>query len=306
MDSLADMRTLVAIARDGSLSAAARDLSVSVAMVSKRVTSLETRLGVRLLNRTTRQCTLTAEGERYVRDCQRILDDVSEMEASIAASAADASGTIRITATTAFGRRVLAPLLAKFSDENPKVHVSLSLSDALQDLATGRHDLAVRVGPLTDSTLVATRLARNRRLVVGSPDYLARAGVPVEPRDLLAHRCIVIRGSSDSLLEWTFEGGDGVIHVPVRGAISTDNGDLQQELALLGAGLVLKSAWDVADDIRAGRLVPVLTNHPCPPADLFAVHLSRHFQPRRVTALVAYLKQALAERQAGVHLGRSA
>lgn len=300
MDSLTDMRTLVAIARDGSLSAAARDLSVSVAMVSKRVTALEARLGVRLLNRTTRHCTLTEEGERYVRDCQRILDDVSEMESSIAASALEASGTIRVTATTAFGRRVLAPLLAAFSARNPKVHVSLSLSDALQDLATGRHDLAVRVGPLTDSTLVATRLARNRRLVVGSPEYLARAGVPLEPRDLLAHRCIVIRGSSDSLLEWSFEGPDGLVHVPVRGPVSTDNGDVQQELALLGAGLALKSAWDVADDIRAGRLVAVLADHPCPPADLYAVHLSRHFQARRVAALVAHLKDALAAREASV------
>lgn len=303
MDSLADMRTLVAIARDGSLSAAARELSVSVAMVSKRVTALEARLGVRLLNRTTRRCTLTEEGQRYVRDCQRILDDVSEMESSVAASAVEATGTIRVTATTAFGRRVLAPLLAGFGEAHPKVHVSVSLSDALQDLATGRHDLAVRVGPLTDSTLVATKLARNRRLVVGSPDYLARAGVPIEPRDLLAHRCIVIRGSSEALLEWTFETDGGLVHVPVRGAISTDNGDLQQELAVLGAGLALKSAWDVADDIHAGRLVPVLTNHPCPPADLYAVHLSRHFQARRVTALVTYLKEALTARQVAVGVG---
>ncbi|MFM0047812.1 LysR family transcriptional regulator [Paraburkholderia sediminicola] len=300
MDTLEDMRTLVTIARSGSLSAAARDLNVSVAMVSKRVNALEMRLGVRLLNRTTRQCSLTEEGERYFRDCQRILDDVAEVESSVAAAAIAPSGTVRLTSTPSFGRRVLAPLLVAFCADQPKVHVRLSVSDAVQDLGSGRHDVALRLGPLTDSTLVATRLAANRRVIVGSPVYLDRMGVPQRPLDLLQQECIVIQGSSETLLEWTFLGHTGPIHVPVRGTLSTENGDVQQELALQGAGLALKSIWDVADDLRAGRLVAVLQNYPCPPADLYAVYLSRQFQPRRVTALVDYLKGALAAREPDV------
>lgn len=297
MDIFEDMRTLVTVARSGSLSAAARELSVSVTMVSRRINALEARLGVRLLTRTTRNCSLTEEGERYFRDAQRILDDVAELESSVTEAAVEVAGTVRLTATSGFGRRVLAPLLADFCAGHPRVHLRLSLSDAVQDLSTGRYDLALRLGPLTDSTLIATKLATNRRLVVGSPDYLARAGMPQRPEDLLSHQCIVIQGSSEALKEWTLHGPKGPLHIPVRGAISTENGDVQQELARLGAGLALKSAWDVADDLRAGRLVAVLPDFPCPPADLYAVYPSRHFQPRRVTALVGYLKKALQQRE---------
>ncbi|MCY1267070.1 HTH-type transcriptional regulator DmlR [compost metagenome] len=300
MDVFEDMRTLVRVARSGSLSAASRELAVSVAMVSKRVNALEARLGIRLLNRTPRRCTLTEEGERYFRDCQRILEDVAELESSVTAAAVEPAGTVRVTATPSFGRRVLTPLLVNFSADQSKLHIRLSVSDAVQDLSSGRYDLALRLGPLTDSTLVATKLASNRRVVVASPAYLARAGVPKQPNDLLEHHCIVIQGSSESLLEWTFLGPEGLLHVPVRGAISTENGDVQHEFALLGAGLALKSVWDVAEDLRAGRLIAVLPDYPCPPSDLFAVYLSRHFQPRRVTALVAYLKEALAVREADV------
>jgi DNA-binding transcriptional LysR family regulator len=297
MDILEDMRTLVAIARSGSLSAAARELNVSVAMVSKRVNALEIRLGIRLLNRTTRRCSLTEEGELYCRDCQRILDDVAEVESSISAAASEPAGVVRLTSTPSFGRRVLAPLIATFCEEQPKVHVRLSVSDAVQDLTSGRYDVALRLGPLADSTLVATRLAANRRVIVGSPTYFKRMGKPRRPQDLLKHQCIVIQGSSEALLEWTFLDRTGPINIPVRGALSTENGDVQQELALLGAGLALKSIWDVADDIQAGRLTAVMPNYPCPPADLYAVYLSRHFQPRRVTALVTFLKDALASRE---------
>ncbi len=300
MDTLQEMRTIVAVARGGSLSAAARELAVSVAMISKRVGAIEARLGVRLLNRTTRRTSLTPEGEQYVRDCRRILDDVAELESSLTASAAKPAGMVRLTATTGFGRRILTPLLADFSRLHPDVHVRLSLSDAVQDLAGGRHDVALRLAPLADSTLVATRLATNRRVVVGSPDYLARAGMPSHPIDLLKHNCIVIQGSSEALLEWTFLGPDGPMPVPIRGSLSTDNGDVQHELALLGAGLALKSIWDIADDVRSGRLVAVLPDYPCPPADIHAVYLSRHFLPRRVTTLVSWLRDALASREEAV------
>lgn len=300
MNVFEEMGTLIRVARSGSLSAAARELAISITMVSKRINALESRLGIRLLHRTTRRCSLTEEGERYIRDCQRILDDVAEAESSVTASAVEAIGTVRLTATSGFGRRILAPLLATFCAEHPKVQIRLSLSDAVQDLGSGRHDLALRLGPLDDSTLVATKLATNRRVVVGSPAYLARAGTPNTPQDLLSHQCIVIQGSSEALLEWTFEEPYGLIKIPVRGAISTENGDVQQELAVLGMGLALKSIWDVAEDLQAGRLIALLPNSPCPPADLYAVFPSRHFQPRRLTVLVAHLKEALQAREADV------
>lgn len=300
MPVLLELRTLLAVASAGSLSRAARELEVSVAMVSKRMDALETRLGVRLLIRTPRRTGLTQDGERYVRDCRRILDDLQEADAAVSQSAAEPAGLVRVSAAPGFARRVLAPLLAEFAERYPKVQVRLSLSDALADLGSGRHDLAIRVGPLPDSGLISLPLVRNRRLVVAAPAYLARHGRPRTPGDLLAHDCIVIRGSSEALLEWRFLGPEGAIDVPIRGRLSTDNGDLQHELALAGAGLSLKSLWDVADDLAHGRLEALLPDHPCPPADIQAVYLDRHFQPARVRALAAFLRERLAARESAV------
>lgn len=300
MNPWLEMRTLLAVAAGGSLSKAARELAVSVAMVSKRMDALEARLGVRLLIRTPRRTGLTVDGERYVRDCRRILDDLQEADAAVARSVAEPSGLVRVSATSGFGRRILAPLLVEFSRLYPQVEVHLTLSDALVDLRSGRFDVAIRVGPLQDSSLISQRLVGNRRVLVGAPSYLAQHGRPREPADLLAHNCIVILGSSEALLEWRFIGPQGSIDVPIRGQLSTDNGDVQHELALAGAGLTLKSVWDVADDLSSGRLEILLPDYPCLAADIHAVYLDRHFQPARVRALATFLRAQLAARESAV------
>ncbi|HJU70787.1 MAG TPA: LysR family transcriptional regulator [Paucimonas sp.] len=300
MPSLLEIRTLLAVASAGSLSRAAREMEVSVAMVSKRMDALESRLGVRLLIRTPRCTGLTLEGERYVLDCRRILDDLQEADSAVSQCTTELAGLVRVSAGPGFGRRILTPLLVEFGNIHPRVHVQLCLSDALVDLGSGRHDLAIRVGPLQDSGLISLPLVRNRRLVVGAPAYLASHGRPQTPRELLAHNCIVLRGSSEALLEWRFVGSEGTIDVPIRGRLSVDNGDMQHELALAGAGLTLKSVWDVADDLAHGRLEALLPDYPCPSSDIQIVYLDRHFQPARVRALAAFLRDRLVTRESEV------
>lgn len=301
MDALQEMRTLLTVARAGSLSAAARDMQLSVAMVSKRMDALEQRLGVRLLLRTTRHCSLTPEGLLYVQDCRRILDDLQEAEAAISREVHTVQGVVRVTATFGFGRRVLAPLLAQFAQGHPEVQVQLGLSDALSDVQGGHYDVAIRLAPLPDSRLVSQRLVRNRRLVVAAPSYLAQHGIPVHPQALLQHNCIVLQGSSDALLSWQFQMPKGTtLDIPVRGNLVTDNGDIQRSWALLGVGLSLKSVWDVADDLQSGRLQAVLSDYPCPDADIYAVYRERHFQPARVQHLVSWLREQLQSREADV------
>jgi DNA-binding transcriptional LysR family regulator len=300
MDALLEMRTLLAVSVAGSLSKAAREMEVSVAMVSKRMDALEARLGVRLLIRTPRRTGLTLDGERYVRDCRRILDDLQEADAAVSLNAAEPAGLVRVSAPSGFGRRVLAPLLVEFGDLHPRVSVQLRLSDALVDLGDGRFDVAIRVGSLPDSGLFSQRLAYSRRVLVGAPAYLAVHGRPRTPQDLLVHNCIVILGSSEALLEWRFLGPEGVVDVPIRGRVATDSGDVQHELVLAGAGLTLKSVWDVADDLASGRLERLLPDYPCPPADIHAVYLDRHFQPGRVRALAGFLSEKLSAQESAV------
>lgn len=295
MDPFLQMNTLLAVARQGSLTHAARELEVTIAMVSKRINALEKRLGVRLLVRTTRNTYLTPEGERYAADCRRILDDLQETETALATTTTVPEGLVRVSTTTGFGRRILTPLLVSFGQQYPKVHIQLGLADALVDVNAGGFDLAIRFGPLADSQLTSIRLARNQRVLVASPSYLNIYGRPVLPSDLLKHNCIVLKESSQALLSWKFVGKKGLIEIPVRGNISTDSGDLQHELALVGAGVSMKSIWDVAQDLVDQRLEIVLPEYACLPADIYAVFLHRHFQPARVRVFVNFIKKALAE-----------
>ena len=288
------MNTLLVIARQGSLTRAARELDITIAMVSKRINALEKRLGIRLLVRTTRNTYLTPEGERYASDCRRILDDLQGTETALVTTATVPEGLVRVSTTTGFGRRILTPLLVLFGQQYPRVHIQLRLTDALVDVSAGGFDLAIRFGPLVDSQLTSLRLARNQRVLVASPNYLNTYGRPLFPLDLLKHNCIVLRESSEALLSWQLLGKSGLIEIPVRGNISTDSGDVQHELALAGAGVSLKSIWDVAQDLADQRLEIVLPEYACPPADIYAVSSYRH-QPARIRVFVNFIKEALAQ-----------
>jgi DNA-binding transcriptional LysR family regulator len=290
IDNLPNLLAFDRIVRAGSLSAAARELDLSLAVVSKRLTQLESALGVRLLQRTTRRQTLTEEGRLLHAQVVRILAEVEAAEALMSQQRASIGGLLRITAPHDLGRRWIAPILADFQRLHPQLRVQLQLSDALVDLVGEGLDLAVRFGSLADSSLIARPLAPNHRVVCAAPAYLREHGEPAHPGDLVRHRCIVI-GDSPSA-EWRFIG-DEPVSVRIDAGLVSNDGGVVLAWALAGAGIALKSIWDVGDDLAAGRLRRVLPDYAVAAAPLHAIYPhSAHLAPR-VRAFVDYLRERL-------------
>ncbi|NMG70352.1 LysR family transcriptional regulator [Parazoarcus communis] len=287
MDQLKQLESFVSVAQRGSLSAAARAAGITPAVVGRRLDALEQRLGVKLLVRTTRSISLTFEGSAFLEDCQRVLNDLSNAEAAVSLGGVKPSGHLRISAPAGFGRRHVAPLVRDFLAANPEVSCSLDLSDRLVDLANEGLDCAVRIGELADSSLVSVRLAENRRVVVASPDYLARHGVPETPDDLEQHVCLSLGPQRG----WQFSAADGSqIIVKVGGRLECNDGAVLHEWALAGQGLAWRSRWEVDADLRAGRLVSVLDAHAAAPNGIYAVFPHRRNLALRVRAFIDHLK----------------
>ncbi len=273
----------------GGFSAAAREFGLSPSGVSKLVSRLEARLGARLVNRSTRRLQLTPEGEAFYDRAVRILSDIAEAEREAAAGAAP-RGHLRVNCNVPFGRLYLAPLLPRFLAAYPEVTVDLVLSDTVVDLLEERADIAVRVGPLRDSSLVARRLGASRMVVVASPEYLARRGVPREPADLAQHAGI---GWSfrRSVGAWPFLAGGQVESILPPIAARAGDGETARALAVGGAGIARLGLFHVRDDIEAGRLMPVLEAfNPGDLEEINAIYLGQKGPlPARVRALVDFL-----------------
>ena len=240
MDKLKAFDTFVSVVTKGSLTAAARGEGVAPAIIGRRLDALEEHLGVKLLVRTTRRITLTHEGSAFLEDCQRLLSDVANAEASVSAGGVKASGHLRITAPAGFGRRHVAPLVPKFRELHPDVTISLNLSDRVVDLAGEGFDCAVRVGDLPDSSLVSVRMADNRRLCVATPAYLARRGTPEQPSDLLQHDCLTLSSDASQTRGWAFRTPDGaseVIHLRPGGPLDCSDGQVLHDWCLAGYGI---------------------------------------------------------------------
>lgn len=294
MDRLAQhfpvLLTFARIVSSGSLSAAARELGVPVSVVSKRLSLLESDLGIRLLQRTTRRQTLTEEGRLFHARVLRILDEVEQAEALLAERREGVQGLLRLTAPGELGRQWIAPAAAAFRELHPQVTVQLELSDAVVDLVASGCDLAVRYGSLADSSLVARELAPNYRVLCAAPGYLARHGEPRTPAELAGHRCILI--GSQRHADWRFDDGS-TGPVKVEAAFLTNDGAAAHQLALDGAGIALKSIWDVGDDLLAGRLRRVLPNHAIAAAPLHAIYPAQRNLPPRVRTFIGYLRERL-------------
>ncbi|MDR3428309.1 LysR substrate-binding domain-containing protein [Silvimonas sp.] len=289
LDNLQDLSIFAKVVATGSQSAAARELDVSLAVVSKRLALLEKQLGVRLLNRTTRQQSLTEEGQLFYASCVRILAEVSEAETQLLLHRDSVSGVLRINAPNAFGRRHLVPLVTAFQARHPQLRVQLDLTDAVIDLVEGGVDVAIRFGSLPDSSLFARELAPNYRVLCASPDYIARRGLPQSAAELVQHDCILF--GEQLVTEWQFHDES----IKVHGNIVTNHGEAAHELALCGAGIVLKSIWDVGADLDSGQLIRVLPEHAIASAPLHAVYLhSRHLAPR-VRQFVAFVSEQLQQ-----------
>lgn len=276
----------------GSLSAAAREEGVTPAVIGRRLDALEQRLGVKLLVRTTRSLSLTHEGEAFLEDCQRILNDLANAEAAVSLGGIKASGHIRLSAPAGFGRRHVAPLLRDYLDANPEVSCTLDLSDRIVDVVNEGFDCAVRIGDLSDSSLVSVRLAENRRVVVASPDYLQRHGVPRHPDELATHNCLVLGQQRG----WLFRDAQGaVLNIKVGGRLSCNDGAVLHDWALAGLGLAWRSLWEVGDDLATGRLCSVLDDFAAPPLGIYAVFAQRRHLPLRVRLLIDHLKQVFGD-----------
>ncbi|WP_439669383.1 Transcriptional regulator, LysR-family [Cupriavidus necator] len=290
MDRIGDIGLFLRVLDLGSISAAARSLDLSVAVASQRLQRLERELGVRLLHRTTRRLHATPEGAVLAEQGRALVDDLEALGTSLRQAGTGVSGTLRVTTSSSFGRLYISPLLPEFLALHPGLTLSVNLTDNVLDLVSAGFDLAIRIGALDDSTLVARRLANNRRLLCAAPDYLRRRGTPRTPQDLARHDCLVLVGSQGRQDVWRLgDGAGGEIAVRVRGRIEANTGELLSDAALAGFGIALHSTWHVCADLRAGRLVQVLPDYPLADTGIYAVMPQRRLVPPRVRAFVDFL-----------------
>jgi DNA-binding transcriptional LysR family regulator len=290
MDRLKQIESFVAASNKGSLTAAAHAEGVAPAVIGRRIDALEERLGVRLLVRTTRRITLTHEGAAFLEDCQRLLAEFASAEASVTAGGVRASGHLRLTAPAGFGRRHVAPLVPRFLELHPDLKISLNLSDRVVDIVNEGVDCAVRVGDLPDSSLVSVRLADNRRLCVGAPAYLKRAGIPRHPNELARHDCLTLSSDASQSRGWAF-CVDGVLtHLRPSGRLDCTDGQVLHDWCVAGLGLAWRSTWEVEQEIARGQLSSVLDDFAAPPNGVYAVFAHAKHLPLRIRLWIDFLK----------------
>jgi DNA-binding transcriptional LysR family regulator len=288
------MSAFVRTAALGGFSVAARDLSLTPSAVSKLVTRLEARLGVRLLNRTTRKLSLTPEGTVYFERAKRIVAEIEETENEIAGLRKRPKGPLRMSALISFARSQLLPALPRFLERNPEMQLDVELSDRRIDLVETGVDLAVRLGELEDSSLVARKICDVERVICASPAYLARRGTPRLPEDLLKHNCLVI-SSFPALRRWPFITGRGVKSIAVSGNLAAGDAEALLELACQGHGIIRVADFLVGPEIAKGRLVPVLAEaHDATPIPLQVVHAYGRQRSPKVAAMVEFLLESFA------------
>jgi DNA-binding transcriptional LysR family regulator len=297
-DRAAELTALVTAVERGGFTAAARQLGVTPSAMSKTITRLENRLGVRLLNRTTRQLALTPEGEAFFARGQRILAEMNDAEQEVTRFRSTPSGLLRMHTLVAFGLHQLSPVLPEFFERYPDIQVELTVHDRLVDLISEGGDIAVRTGLLPDSTMVARRICDTERIICAAPAYLRRRGTPRTPDDLLAHDCLYLAGQP-KLRQWPFNDArerDGFRTIEVSGRFSADNAESVLQQALQGVGIVRLGEMVVAEHLRAGRLVPLLADmHHVEPVPLWAVYPHARLRSPKVTAMVDFLIEKFAD-----------
>ena len=312
MDKLKQMESFVSVVARGSLTSAAIAEGVAPAIIGRRLDALEERLGVKLLLRTTRRITLTHEGSAFLEDCQRLLADLANAEASVSAGGVKASGHLRITAPAGFGRRHVAPLIPKFFERHPEVTISLNLSDRVVDIAGEGFDCAVRVGDMPDSSLVSVRMADNRRLCVATPRYLQLHGTPQHPSELSRFDCLTLSSDASQTRGWAFQAPAGtgggvamkgavpgpagdVMYMKPAGPLDCSDGQVLHDWCLAGHGIAWRSTWEVEAEIAEGKLVAVLEDYAAPPNGIYAVFPQRKHLPLRVRMWIDFLKERYSQ-----------
>lgn len=296
MFSESDLAFFVLLARKGSFAASALELGISPPAVSKRLAKLENRLGIRLLNRTTRRVSMTSEGEAYFKRAVEILHDIEELSATVTAASCSPKGLLRINATFGFGREHLAGIISDFTKLFPSVEVQLVLSDAPINLVEEGFDLGIRFGSLPNSRLIARKLLSNRRFMCAAPSYLQRCGPLKQLSDLEQHNCIVLRQDNETYDVWKLQRNDRTATIKVRGSLSTNDGEIALAWVLGGHGIMLRSEWSILPYIEKDQLRVVLPKYSQPDADIYAVYPTRNNLSAKVRVFTDYLSKQLALR----------
>ncbi|GHH58860.1 LysR family transcriptional regulator [[Pseudomonas] boreopolis] len=296
MDRIGDIALFLRVLDLGSISAAARSLDLSVAVASQRLKRLERELGVRLLHRTTRRLHPTPEGQALAERGRVLVQDLEALAEGLRESAQGVSGTLRVTMSASFGQQYVSPLLPEFQALHPGVRISAHLSDDLVDLVKEGFDLAIRIGPLGDSGLVARRIAENRRVLCASPGYLRRHGTPRTPEELAGHAGVLLMGRDGRQDVWTLTTpGGGTVKVRMESRFESNFGELLRDAVLADQGIAVHSLWHIADDLRAGRMAVVLPDYPPPTTQINALMPARRLQPPRVRSFVEFLIRHLGD-----------
>jgi DNA-binding transcriptional LysR family regulator len=298
----ADLGFFSALIASGSLSAAARELGVTTAAVSKHLSQMETRLGTPLVNRTTRRMSLTHEGEIYLEHARKILGDIDDLEHVLWGSSETPRGLLRVNATLGFGRSHIAPLISRYVKEYPLVDIQLQLSVNPPSIADDVYDVCFRFGHPPDSRAIARLIAPNKRILVASPSYIKQYGEPKVPSDLIKHNCIGIRQGDEGFGLWRFSSSKNKVRnsfsdsVKVRGNLTTNDGGIAVNWALDGRGILLRAQWDVEQHIQSGRLIPLMKNFDTPDADIYAVYAQRHKGSVRVKSLIEFAVSTITKK----------
>jgi len=293
-----DLETFIAVVDGGSFTAAARKLDTTVTAVSRRIKALEQRLGTRLLNRTTRQVSLTEAGQLYHGRVRRVLEELRDVESELGEFGTDPGGQLRLTAPMSFGIHHLGPLVAEFAILHPRIEIELQLDDRTVDIVEAGLDMALRIGHLRDSSLVARPLTSIARVICAAPAYLEQRGVPGRPEELASHDCLHYANLSRRE-EWRLRGPEGPLAVEIDGRYCSNNGDALCQAAVAGLGIALLPGFIVADDLKAGRLVPLLEDYAPEDFSLYALYPSRHFVPAKIRLFLAFLAARLETAMAG-------
>lgn len=292
MDRLQAMRVFTSVVESGSFTRAAEQLNLSSTATSRHVAELEKHLGAQLLQRSTRRLHLTSIGAEYYDRCRQILADVDEAEAQAATAESQPRGMLRISLPFGIGLRYIAPLIPEFNKRYPDLELELSFSDRTIDLVEEGIDMAVRVTRDLKTTLVARKLAPVRLMCCASPDYLERHGTPQTPEDLRNHRCIGYSYAPNGNM-WAFTHEGKPLQVAVKSSFSANNGDMNRLAAVGGLGIVMLPTFFLCEDLRAGRLVPILTDYPLPSSDVYAVYLPGARRAARIKTMVEFLWDSL-------------
>lgn len=295
MDKLTQIEAFVDVAEQGSLARAALGQNITPVMLGRRIDALEKRLGVKLMHRTTRHLTLTEQGTVYLDHCRKLLSDLGYAEKIISEGRHKATGHLIVSAPAAFGRKHVAPHAPAFVKANPEVQISFNLTDRVVDLVREGYDLSIRIGGNIDPSFVAVKLASNRRVVCGTPDYFERNGIPRTLDDLAQHNCLSFNLQGGQQRGWYFQDNGKPVIVKAAGNLDCNDGELLHRWASEGLGLAWRSTWEIQAQLASGELITVLDEYALPQYDIMAVYPQQRHLPAKVRFFIDLLKTVYAQ-----------